>query len=94
MFPGWNLPNKIGCNDSLLSRFPSEKTDEPCKENIIRIAKALNISTDFLLGVMTVPDRKKYEIDELGLSAQAARNPSIPERRTRSAAGHGNPAEP
>lgn len=32
------------------------------------------MSTDFLLGVTTVPDRKNYEIDELGLSAQAARN--------------------
>jgi len=32
------------------------------------------VSTDFLLGVTTVPDRKNYEIDELGLSAQAARN--------------------
>ena len=32
------------------------------------------MSTDFLLGVTTVPDRKNYEIGELGLSAQAARN--------------------
>ena len=32
------------------------------------------MSTDFILGVTTVPDRKNYEIDELGLSAQAARN--------------------
>lgn len=43
-------------------------------ENIIRIARAFNVSTDFILGVTTVPDRKNYEIDELGLSAQAARN--------------------
>ena len=68
------LARKIGCNDSLLSRFLSEKTDKLGDENIIRIAKAFNVSTDFLLGVTTVPDRKNYEIDELGLSAQAARN--------------------
>ena len=43
-------------------------------ENIIRIARAFNVSTDFILGVTTVPDRKNYEINELGLSAQAARN--------------------
>lgn len=43
-------------------------------ENIIRIARAFNVSTDFILGVTTIPDRKNYEIDELGLSAQAARN--------------------
>ena len=43
-------------------------------ENIIRIARAFNVSTDFLLGVTNIPDRKNFEIDELGLSAQAARN--------------------
>ena len=68
------LARKIGCNDSLLSRFLSEKTDKLGDENIIRIARAFNVSTDFLLGATTVPDRKNYEIDELGLSAQAARN--------------------
>ena len=68
------LARKIGCNDSLLSRFLSEKTDKLGDKNIIRIARAFNVSTDFLLGVTTVPDRKNYEIDELGLSAQAARN--------------------
>ena len=68
------LARKIGCNDSLLSRFLSEKTDKLGDENIIRIARAFNVSTDFLLGVTTVPDRKNYEIDELRLSAQAARN--------------------
>ena len=68
------LARKIGCNDSLLSRFLSEKTDKLGDENIIRIARAFNVSTDFLLGVTTVPDRKNYEIDVLGLSAQAARN--------------------
>ena len=54
--------------------FLSKKTDKLGDENIIRIARAFNVSTDFLLGVTTVPDRKNYEIDELGLSAQAARN--------------------
>ena len=32
------------------------------------------MSTDFLLGLTNVPDRKNYAIDELGLSAEAARN--------------------
>ncbi len=65
---------KIGCNDSLLSRFLSEKTDKLSDENIIRIIRAFNVSTDFLPGATAVPDRKNYEIDELGLSAQVARN--------------------
>ena len=68
------LAARIGCSESSLSRFISGKTDKLGNENIIRIAKAFNVSTDFLLGVTTVPDRKNYEIGELGLSAQAARN--------------------
>ncbi len=32
------------------------------------------VSTDFLLGRTDVPDKKNYTIEELGLSAQAARN--------------------
>lgn len=69
-----DLALKIGCGDSLLSRFLTGKTDKIGDENIIRIARVFNVSTDFLLGVTNVPDRKNYEIDELGLSTQAARN--------------------
>ena len=68
------LAQSIGCQDSTISRFISGKTDKLSDENIIRIARVFNVSTDFILGVTTVPDRKNYEIDELGLSAQAARN--------------------
>ena len=68
------LAARIGCSESSLSRFISGKTDKLGDENIIRIARAFDVSTDFLLGVTTVPDRKNYEIGELGLSAQAARN--------------------
>ena len=42
------LARKIGCNDSLLSRFLSEKTDKLGDENIIRIARAFNVSTCLL----------------------------------------------
>lgn len=33
-----------------------------------------NVSTDFLLGETDAPDRKNYDIEELGLTVQAARN--------------------
>ena len=68
------LAQRNGCQDSTISRFITGKTDKLSDENIIRIARVFNVSTDFILGVTTVPDRKNYEIDELGLSAQAARN--------------------
>ena len=46
-----DLALKIGCGDSLLSRFLTGKTDKLGDENIIRIARAFNVSTDFLLGI-------------------------------------------
>lgn len=62
------LAARIGSTDSALSRFISGKTDKISEEHIIHMAKAFSVSTDFLLGVTDIPDRKNYEISELGLS--------------------------
>lgn len=64
----------IGCSESMLSRFLSGKTDKLGDEAIIRIARTFNVSTDFLLGEVDIPDRINYDLSELGLSVQAARN--------------------
>lgn len=68
------LAARIGCTESMLSRFISGRTDKLGDESIIRIARVFNVSTDFLLGETDVPDRVTYDISELGLSVQAARN--------------------
>lgn len=68
------LAAKIGCSESALSRFISGKTDKLGDESIIRIARAFEVSTDFLLGEVDEPDRKNYDISELSLSVEAARN--------------------
>ena len=68
------LAARVGCSESSLSRFISGKTDKLGDENIIRIARAFDVSTDFLLGEVDEPDRKNYDISELGLSVDAARN--------------------
>ena len=68
------LAAKIGCSESALSRFISGKTDKLGDESIIRIARVFEVSTDFLLGKVDEPDRKNYDISELGLSVEAARN--------------------
>ena len=39
-----------------------------------KIARLFNVSTDFLLGETNIPDRKNYDIAELGLSVEAAKN--------------------
>jgi transcriptional regulator with XRE-family HTH domain len=66
------LATRIGCSESSLSRFISGKTDKLGDENIIRIARVFNVSTDFLLGEVDTPDRLNYDIAELakGFAAQ------------------------
>ena len=46
----------------------SEKTDKIGDEYIIKIADFLGVSTDFILGQTGFPERRNYDIEELGLS--------------------------
>lgn len=68
------LARIAGMNESTFSRFMSGKTQTLKPEALIRIARELEVSTDFLLGIVKVPDRTNFQISELGLSVQAARN--------------------
>ena len=58
--------------ESTLSRFLSEKIDKIGDEYIIKIADFLGVSTDFILGQTDFPERRNYDIEELGLSYKAA----------------------
>lgn len=66
------LAAAIGLADSSLSRFLSEKTDKIGDGYIIKIANYLGVSTDFILGQTDFPERRNYDIGELGLSYKAA----------------------
>jgi len=66
------LAAEIGMAESSLSRFLSEKTDKIGDEYIIKIAGFLGVSTDFILGQTDFPERRNYDIGELGLSYKAA----------------------
>lgn len=44
------------------------------EESVIRIARVFNVSTDFILETTEIPDKKNYDISELGLSVEAAKN--------------------
>ncbi len=66
------LAAEIGISESALSRFLSEKTDKIGDEYIIKIADFLGVSTDFILGQTDFPERRNYDIGELGLSYKAA----------------------
>ena len=66
------LAAEIGMAESTLSWFLSEKTDKIGDEYIIKIADFLGVSTDFILGQTDFPERRNYDIEELGLSYKAA----------------------
>ena len=67
------LADRIGCAESTLSRFLSGAVNKLSDESLIAIAKYFGVSTDFLLGLTDIPDRKNFDIEELGLSAGAAK---------------------
>ena len=67
------LAEKVGLSSSTLSRYLQGRTANLGDGFIIRIAKYFDVSTDFLLGETDIPDRKNYDIAELGLSAETAK---------------------
>ena len=68
------ISEKTGISESLLSRIESGKQQTVSDDVVLKLAKLFGVSTDFLLGRTNVPDKKNYTIEELGLSAQAAKN--------------------
>ena len=66
------LAAAIGVSESALGRFLSGKTDKIGDDSIIKIADFLSVSTDFILGQTDFPERRNYDIEELGLSYKAA----------------------
>ena len=67
------LAERVGLSSSTLSRYLQGRTTNLGDGFIIRIAKYFDVSTDFLLGETDIPDRKNYDIEELGLSAETAK---------------------
>ena len=67
------LAGIIGLSESALSRYLKGQTQMLGDGYIIKIAKHFNVSTDFLLGETDIPDRKNYDIEELGISVEAAK---------------------
>ena len=65
--PQAELATAIGISESALSRFLSGRTDKIGDEYIIKIADFLGVSTDFILGQTDFPERRNFDIGELGL---------------------------
>ena len=65
------LAKELGCSKSTINRFISGAKGTLTHEQVLKIARLFNVSTDFLLGETNIPDRKNYDIAELGLSVEA-----------------------
>lgn len=68
------LAEMIGVSASQLSRIENGETTNINAETITKLAKALNVSTDYILGLTTISVPKSYDINELGLSESAVKN--------------------
>ena len=66
------LAQCVGITGSQMSRIINGKTMKVSHELVIAIAAEFDVSTDFLLGLTSIPDRTR--LDELGLSEKAIRN--------------------
>ena len=64
------LAGIIGLSESAFSRYLKGQTEMLGDGYIIKIAKHFKVSTDFLLGETDIPDRKNYDIEELGFETQ------------------------
>ena len=65
------LAKAAGLTEGTLSRILQERTKSIKSQDLVGIARALNASTDFLLGLTNLLGRKNYSIEQLGLSDQA-----------------------
>ena len=68
------LSEKTDLEYSTLSRIKNDKNQKVAHEVVLKLARFFNVSTDFLLGLTDIPDKKNYTAEELGLSADAVKN--------------------
>ena len=68
------LSEKTGVDYSTLSRIENGNVKKVGDDILLKLARFFGVSTDFLLGITNVPDKKNYTIEELGLTPEAARN--------------------
>lgn len=73
---GWTklkLSQTTGIPQSQLSRIENGKITHISSDILIKLVKAFNVSTDYILGLTTVRSPKNYDISELGLSENAVK---------------------
>lgn len=68
------LAGRIGVDPATISRIESGTTQKISDETVRKLARLFNVSTEFILCETDEPDKTNFDVWDLGLSVQAARN--------------------
>ena len=68
------LAGTMDLDQSTLNRFLAGKIEKLGCQQLCLAAQLLGVSADYLLGLTDFPDRRRYRIEDLGLSPQAVQN--------------------
>jgi transcriptional regulator with XRE-family HTH domain len=69
-----SLADTIGVYRTTYGRIESGSTKTINSDILIKLSELYNVSTDYILGISDVPEKTYYDIGELGLSVEAAKN--------------------
>ena len=68
------LAEAIGVNKTTYSRIENGSTKTISSDILIKLAELYKVPTDYILGLTNTPENTGYDIKELGLSVDAAKN--------------------
>lgn len=68
------LAEEIGVNKTTYSRIENGSTKTISSDILIKLAELYKVPTDYILGLTNTPENTGYDIKELGLSVEAAKN--------------------
>ena len=68
------LADLVGVTRSTYGRVENGQTKTISSDMLIKLAKFYNVPTDYILGLSDTPENTGYDIKELGLSVEAAKN--------------------
>ncbi|MBE5842268.1 MAG: helix-turn-helix transcriptional regulator [Butyrivibrio sp.] len=68
------LADELGIDRTTYSRIEKGTTKTISSDILVKLSKLYNVPTDFILGLSNVPENTAYDIAELGLSVEAAKN--------------------
>ena len=68
------LAEVIGVNKTTYSRIENGSTKTISSDILMKLAELYKVPTDYILGLSDTPENTRYDIKELGLSVEAAKN--------------------